>query len=68
VRGSGGNGTGSVGVRQSFHNSRLADARMDFRGVCGQGLWNQSKLKKCWCDWEFAKFERLTSTQRRGER
>jgi hypothetical protein len=41
VRGSGGNGTGSVGVRQSFHNSTLAGARVDFRGVCGERLWNQ---------------------------
>ena len=41
VRGSGGNGTGSVGVRQSFHNSTLAGERVDFRGVCGEALWNQ---------------------------
>jgi len=31
VRGSGGNGTGSVGMRQSFHNSTLPGERERFR-------------------------------------
>jgi hypothetical protein len=41
VRGGGGNGTGSVGVRQSFHISTLAGVRAGFWRMGGEGLWNQ---------------------------
>jgi hypothetical protein len=51
VRGSGGNGTGSVGVRQSFHTSTLAGERVNFRGLFAEQLWNQRKIKKCLCDY-----------------
>jgi hypothetical protein len=46
VRGSGGNGTGSVGMRQSFHNSTLAGERKDFRTSTGELPLESAENKK----------------------
>jgi hypothetical protein len=45
VRGGGGNGTGSVGVRQSFHTRMLAGERAGSRRLGGKVSLNSTKNK-----------------------
>jgi hypothetical protein len=54
VRGSGGNGTGSVGMRQSFHNSTLAGEREGFRTSRDEIPLESVKNKKMFVSLEFA--------------
>jgi hypothetical protein len=46
VRCSGGNGTGSVGVRQSFHTWMLAGEREGFWGAAGKSPLESVENKK----------------------
>jgi hypothetical protein len=41
VCGGGGNGTSSVGVRESFHNRMVAGEWAEFWACGGKGLWNE---------------------------
>ena len=46
VRGGGGNGTGAIGVSQSFHTRMLAGERADFGAVEVEALLESTKNKK----------------------